>query len=49
MRLLKTIGRIIEAFAIAIGVVFGLLPDPTLIPVENDTPAIKERRRSIAG
>ena len=49
MRLLATIGRIIEAFGIAIGVVFGLLPDPTLIPVENDAHDSEGGRRSIAG
>ena len=36
MRLLATIRRIFDALATAIGVVLGLTPDPTLVPVERD-------------
>jgi len=38
MRLLATLGRVLDAFVTAAAVVFGLKPDPTLVPVERDLP-----------
>jgi hypothetical protein len=34
MTLLSTLRRVIEAFLTAVAVVFGLVPDPTRVPVE---------------
>ncbi|MBV9281630.1 MAG: hypothetical protein JOZ41_16235 [Chloroflexi bacterium] len=34
MRLLSTIIRVLEAVGTAVAVVFGLVPDPTLVPIE---------------
>lgn len=33
-----TIGRIIDAVLTAMGVVFGLVPDPTRVPIEHTPP-----------
>jgi hypothetical protein len=38
MRLLAALGRFLDAFVTAAAVVFGLRPDPTLVPVEQDLP-----------
>jgi hypothetical protein len=38
MQLFETIRRILDALATAAGVVLGLVPDPTAVPVEHDDP-----------
>ena len=38
MHLLETIRRVFDALATATGVVLGLVPDPTTVPVEHDHP-----------
>jgi len=44
MRLLTILGRILDAIATAVGVILGLTPDPTWIPIEHQDRPIPRQR-----